>query len=94
MLIDNLGYFKNLTQDEISEFKSILTGDTPINFNIINKINKSAGDMFAYKYWGTYNSIIELTSFYIKTRKKNILLHRLFHMILRSLLQTSTFWIT
>ena len=69
--LDNLGYFKNLTQDEISEFKSILTGDIPINFNIINKINKSAGDMFAYKYWGTYNSVIELTSFYIKKSFKD-----------------------
>ena len=40
-------------------FKEILLGKKAIDFNLIDKINKKAGDAFNYRYWGTYGSTKE-----------------------------------
>ncbi len=69
--LDNSGYFKDLTEFEKEEFKEILLGTKPINFNIIKKINESAGNNFFYRFWGTFNSEVELTDFYIKKSFKD-----------------------
>ena len=60
--IDNLtdlGYMSNLSDEEVSEFKDILLGNTPISYNIINKINEAAGDTLNYRFWGTYGATNE-----------------------------------
>jgi len=61
--LEDLGYLDNVDKDKL---KDILLGKETIDFDIINKINKSAGDTFSYRLWGTYNDITELNSFTIK----------------------------
>jgi len=54
--IDNLtdlGYLDGVDKDE---FKDILLGKSPVNFNIINQINSNAGDIFNYRFWGTFGA--------------------------------------
>ena len=53
--LQDLGYLDNLTEEEIKEFKEILIGGE-ISFELINKINKSAGNKFNYRFWGTYGA--------------------------------------
>jgi len=64
--IDNLEKLQYLENVDKVELKRILLGQQEINFNIINAINKSAGDTFSYRYWGTYRDTLELTEFMIK----------------------------
>ena len=52
----NAGY---LTEDDTQQFKDILLGTEPINFEIINTINKNAGDTMNYRFWGTYEGNVE-----------------------------------
>ena len=66
--LENLGYLDGV---DINEFKEILIGEVPINFNIINQINESAGDEFNYRFWGTFTSLEELTSFKIRRSYKD-----------------------
>ena len=61
--LTNLGYMKDVDTDE---FKDILLGNSPIDFNMIERINKNAGNTYSYRFWGTYNDLTELTDFYIK----------------------------
>lgn len=49
--LTNLGYMTGVNPDE---FKDILLGVTPINFNMIDKINKNAGNSYNYRFWGTF----------------------------------------
>ena len=51
--LTDLGYMEDVDTDT---FKEILVGETPIDFEIINKINKNAGNSFNYRYWGTYGA--------------------------------------
>ena len=64
--LTNLGYLDGFTDEEIEEFKEILLGEKEINFNMIDRINKNAGNSYNYRLWGTYSDLIDLTSFYIK----------------------------
>ena len=66
--LDDLGYLDNVDKDT---FKNILLGVEPIDFNIIDAINKSAGNTFAYRFWGTFTSLNDLVSFYIKKSFKD-----------------------
>ena len=61
--LTNLGYMDGVN---LEDFKNILLGKEPIDFNMIERINKNAGDTFSYRYWGTFNDLTELTDFYIK----------------------------
>lgn len=61
--LTNLGYLDGVNTDE---FKDILLGKQPIDFNMIDAINKNAGNVFSYRLWGTYSDLTELTDFYIK----------------------------
>lgn len=67
--LENLGY---LVDVNVEEFKDILLGNAPINFNIINQINEAAGNDFLYRFWGTFRSLEELTSFKIKKSFKDM----------------------
>ena len=49
--LTNLGYMDDVDKDE---FKQILLGEEPINFNIINQINNNAGSSYNYRLWGTF----------------------------------------
>ena len=49
----------------------ILLGKEEIDFSIINAINKSAGNVFMYRFWGTYDNLIDLTDFNIKKSYKD-----------------------
>lgn len=51
--LTDLGYMSGVNSQT---FKDILLGNTPINFDIINKINANAGDKLNYRYWGTYGA--------------------------------------
>lgn len=57
--LSDLGYLNDLTDTEVAEFKDILLGNTPISYNIINKINEAAGDTLNYRFWGTYGATNE-----------------------------------
>ena len=48
-----------LTENLVSPFKSILLGESPIDFSIIEAINKNAGDTMYYRFWGTYEGTVE-----------------------------------
>ena len=61
--LTNLGYMNGI---DTEEFKDILLGNQPIDFNMIDAINKNAGNVYSYRLWGTYNDLTELTDFYIK----------------------------
>ena len=69
--IDNLDKLQYLENVDKTELKRILLGQQAINFNIIDAINKSAGDVFSYRYWGTYREPLELTNFMIKESFKD-----------------------
>lgn len=64
--LTNLGYLDGFSNEDIEDFKEILLGEKEINFNTINRINNNAGNSYSYKFWGTYDSLIDLTDFYIK----------------------------
>ena len=66
--LEELGYLNEVDKDK---FKEILLGNEPIDFDIIDAINKSAGNTFAYRYWGTYESLTDLVDFYIKKSFKD-----------------------
>ena len=61
--LTNLGY---LGPEDADQFEKILLGEEPIDFNIINKINTRAGGSLSYRYWGTFNELVELSDFFIK----------------------------
>ena len=61
--LTNLGYLEGVDKDK---FEEILLGNEEIDYKIIEQINKNAGNAYNYKFWGTYNDLVELTSFYIK----------------------------
>ena len=66
--LTNLGYMDGV---DLEEFKNILLGVTPIDFNVIDKINRNAGDTYNYRFWGTFNDLTELTEFVIKKSYKD-----------------------
>ena len=66
--LTNLGYLEGV---DIDKFKEILLGEEPIDFNMIDQINKNAGNSYNYRLWGTYNDLTELTSFFIKKGYKD-----------------------
>ena len=66
--LNELGYLKSVDKDKL---KDIMLGKEPIDFNIINAINKSAGDSYSYRFWGTFKDITELADFYIKKAYKD-----------------------
>lgn len=61
--LTNLGYMDGV---DLDEFKSILLGETPVDFNMIERINRNAGNSYNYRFWGTFNDLTELTDFYVK----------------------------
>jgi hypothetical protein len=54
--LTDLGYMDDV---DTEKFKEILLGKTPIDFEIINQINRNAGDKYNYRYWGTYGATNE-----------------------------------
>ena len=66
--LNELGYLKGVNKDKL---KDIMLGKEPIDFNIINAINKSAGDSYSYRFWGTFKDVTELADFYIKKAYKD-----------------------
>ena len=66
--LSDLGYLNNVDKGKL---KDILVGKEAIDFNIINAINKSAGNVFLYRFWGTYNDLLDLTDFNIKKSFKD-----------------------
>ena len=66
--LNELGYLKSVDKDKL---KDIMLGKEPIDFNIINAINKSAGDSYSYRFWGTFKDVTELADFYIKKAYKD-----------------------
>ena len=66
--LTNLGYLEGVDKEKLKE---ILLGEEPIDFNIIEQINKNAGNSYNYRLWGTYNDLTELTSFYVKKSYKD-----------------------
>lgn len=69
--LTNLGYLDGMSQEEVEDFKEILLGNQPIDFNMIDKINKNAGSTYSYRLWGTYKDLTELTDFFIKKGYKD-----------------------
>lgn len=70
-VIDNLtdlGYMDGVNRDELTQ---ILLGDEPINFSLIDRINKNAGDFLFFRLWGTFETPIELSDFFIKKAYKD-----------------------
>lgn len=61
--LTNLGYLNGVDTDKL---KDILLGKEEVDFVLINQINANAGNTYNYKFWGTYNDLVELTNFYIK----------------------------
>ena len=61
--LTNLGYLNGVDTDKL---KDILLGKEEVDFVLINQINTNAGNTYNYKFWGTYNDLVELTNFYIK----------------------------
>ena len=51
--LTNLGYLDGVDKDK---FNDILLGNEPIDFNIIDQINKNAGNSYNYRIWGTFGS--------------------------------------
>ena len=52
--LTKLGYIT--TEEDGQELKDILEGKEDINFALIDRINKNAGDSFNYRFWGTFGS--------------------------------------
>lgn len=72
--LEEKGYLDNLSEDEVNELDGILRNSDPsvqINFNLINKINSAIGNKLYTRFWGTFNSLIELTNFYIENSFKD-----------------------
>lgn len=57
---------------DIDNFKDILLGLKPLDFNTINKINKNIGEMLYARFWGTFTDIRELSEFNIRNSFKDI----------------------
>ena len=55
--LTELGYIT--TEEDAEELKNILEGKEDINFALIDRINKNAGDSFNYRFWGTFGSTKE-----------------------------------
>ena len=55
--LTDLGYIT--TEEDGEELKNILEGKEDINFALIDRINKNAGDSFNYRFWGTFGSTKE-----------------------------------
>ena len=57
--LTNLGYMKDLTQEQITLFENILLGEQPtedvteVN-ELTHQINKNAGSTLYYRYWGIF----------------------------------------
>ena len=66
--LTNLGYLEGVDTEKLKE---ILLGEEPIDFNMIDQINKNAGNSYNYRLWGTYNDLTELTSFFVKKGYKD-----------------------
>lgn len=69
--LTNLGYLDNLTSDQKDLFEDILMGDQPVDDlaevnELARQINTNAGSTLYYRYWGTFNNLLDLTDFYIK----------------------------
>ena len=56
----------------VDNFKDILLGVIPIDYNTINKINENVGNMLYARYWGTFKNNDEITDFFIKNSYKDI----------------------
>lgn len=71
--LTNLGYLKNMSKEEVEKFKDTLVSEeeTTLPFTIINKIKSNVGLAYNYKYWGTYDDLINLTSFNIRNSYKD-----------------------
>lgn len=61
--LTNLGYLEGV---DVDKFEEILLGEEPVDFNMIERINKNAGSTLSYRYWGTFEELSDLTEFYIK----------------------------
>lgn len=67
--LTNLGYLKDLTDDQIQLLEDILLGEEPVeNVSQVNElarqINKNAGSTLYYRYWGTFGQGLENILFY------------------------------
>ena len=69
--LTNLGYLDGMSEEEVEQFKDILLGNEPIDFNMIDAINKNAGNSYNYRLWGTYNDLTEITDFFVKKSYKD-----------------------
>lgn len=52
--LNELGYMDNVDEEE---FKAVLVSNDPeemLSFATIDQINRNAGNLFMYRYWGTY----------------------------------------
>ena len=52
--LNELGYMDNINEEE---FKAVLVSNDPeemLSFATIDQINRNAGNLFMYRYWGTY----------------------------------------
>ena len=47
----DLGYLNGVDADKL---KDILLGKSEVDYNLINQINRNAGDTLNYRFWGTY----------------------------------------
>ena len=56
----------------IDNFREILLGEEPMDFNTISKINENIGNMLYARYWGTFKDPSELTDFFVKNAFKDI----------------------
>ena len=57
--LTDLGYLTGLSESDVEELKDILLGKEPINFALIDKINRVAGEKYNYRFWGTYGAANE-----------------------------------
>ena len=69
--LTNLGYLNDLSEEQKDLFENILTGDQPVEDisqvnELARQINANAGNIMYYRYWGTFDNILDLTDFYIK----------------------------
>lgn len=66
--LTNLGYLEEVDKDK---FEDILLGKEPIDFAIIEQINKNVGETSFYRIWGTFNDFTEITDFFLKKSFKD-----------------------